>query len=163
MINLGSFETCVCKRRGEPSDSCADQLVLQEKGKKVTLRPKSGESVKLIALDGCVFQDNLPKCDGMFVFQKGNQVYLILVELKGSDIDHAFEQVKYTREARTEYSQIKEAVSGNRSPIESAFVISNYQIDKVSQQKLENSHKVRVKKVLHSVATSPMPDLRKHL
>lgn len=37
MIDLGEYESCVCIRPGEPSDSCADRLVLQEKGKKVTM------------------------------------------------------------------------------------------------------------------------------
>lgn len=162
MIDLGPFETCVCVRPGQPYDSCGDRLVLQEKGKKVTIKPKQGESAKLLVLDGCVFKDNLPKCDGIFFYEKANRAYMILVELKGGDIHHAFEQIKYTREKRVEYTNLKSQFSQNRSGsiLESAFVISNHRIDRVSHQKLEKTYGVRVKAVLHSEATTPLPDLR---
>lgn len=90
---------------------------------------------------------------------------MILVEFKGGDIDHAFEQIKYTREKRTEYSSLKNQFSQNRKGniIESAFVISNHRINPVSHQKLEKNYGVRVKAVLHSEATTPLPDLRKWL
>ncbi len=162
MIDLGSFETCVCQRAGHPSDSCADRLVLQEKGKKVTLRSRPGEAAKLLILDGCLLNDNLPKCDGIFFYEKGNRAYMILVELKGGDIEHAFEQIKYTREHRTEYTSLKNQFSQNRTGniFESAFVISNHRIDRVTHQKLEKAHGLRVKAVLHSEATTPLQDLR---
>ncbi|MEB2786978.1 hypothetical protein [Algoriphagus persicinus] len=162
MIDLGRFEACVCTRKGQPSDSCEGILVLQEKGKKVTLRPKQKEQAKLVVLDGCVFKDNLPKCDGIFFYKKGNRAHMILVELKGGDIDHAFEQVKYTREQRADYTSLRSQFSRNRtgSIIESAFVISNHRLDRVSHQKLEKAYGVRVKAVLHSEATTPIPDLR---
>lgn len=162
MIDLGAFEICVCVRPGEPSDSCAERLVLQEKGKKVTIKPRQGESAKLLVLDGCVLKDNLPKCDGVFFYEKENRAFMILVELKGADIDHAFEQIKYTRQQRKEYADLKNQFSQNRSGniIESAFVISNHRIDQVSIQKLEKAYGIRVKAVLHSEATTPMPDLR---
>lgn len=165
MIDLGLFESCVCVRKGDPSDSCAERLVLQEKGKKVTLRPRQSESAKLLVLDGCVFKDNLLKCDGIFFYEKGNKAHMILVELKGGDIDHAFEQIKYTREQRTEYSSLKNLFSQNRSGsiLESAFVISNHWIDRVSHQKLEKTYGIRVKAVLHSEATTPISDLRSWL
>jgi hypothetical protein len=162
MIDLGYFESCVCVRRGDPSDSCGERLVLQEKGKKVTIRPRHQESAKLLILDGCVFRDDFPKCDGMFFYEKGNKIFMILVELKGGDIDHAFEQVKYTRETRSEYFSLKNQVMNNRAgrPIELAFVVSNHRIDRVRHQKLENMYQVRVKAVLHSEASTPLPDLR---
>lgn len=165
MIDLGEYESCVCVKSGEPSDSCAERLVLQEKGKKVTIKPRQGEAAKLLILDGCVLKDNLPKCDGIFFYEKANRVYMILVELKGGDIDHAFEQIKYTREQRTEYSSLKNQFRQNRKGniIESAFVISNHRINPVSHQKLEKIYGVRVKAVLHSEATTPLPDLRKWL
>jgi hypothetical protein len=165
MIDLGSFESCVCQRAGHPSDSCADRLVLQEKGKKVTLKSRPGEAAILLILDGCVLKDNFPKCDGIFFYEKANRAYMILVELKGGDIDHAFEQIKYTREQRTEYFSLKNQFGQNRSGniFEYAFVISNHRIDAVTRQKLENNHQVRVRQVLHSEATSPMPDLKEWL
>ena len=36
MFNLGEAETCVCKRKGNPSNCCDGELRFQEKGKKVT-------------------------------------------------------------------------------------------------------------------------------
>lgn len=165
MIDLGPFESCVCQRPGQPSDSCADRLVIQEKGKKVTLRPRTRESAKLLILDACVIKDNLPKCDALFLYEKRNQLHVVLVELKGADIDHAFEQISYTKENRAEYHSIKDQVLTNRNGrlMESAFVVSNHKIDRVTHQKLENRHKVRVRQVLHSEATRPMPDLREWL
>lgn len=165
MIDLGLFESCVCQRRGEPADSCAEEFVLQEKGKKVTLRPKGGEQAKLLVLDGCLLKDNLPKCDGVFFLEIASKAFMILAELKGGDIDHAFEQIKYTRERRNHYTLLKTHLSDSTQKIirEEAFVISNHQLDKVSHQKLEKAHGIRVKAVLHCVATSPMPDLRKWL
>jgi hypothetical protein len=162
MIDLGEFEECVCTRKGHPSDSCEDSLVLQEKGKKVTIRPRQRESAKLVVLDGCVFKDNLPKCDGIFFLEKGNKAYMILVELKGGDIDHAFEQIRYTKEQRKEYKSLRNRFNQNRTGriLESAFVISNHRIDRVSHQKFEKTYGVRVKAVLHSEATTPLPDLR---
>jgi len=136
MIDLGQFESCVCVRRGEPSESCADRFVLQEKGKKITLRPKQGERVKLLVLDGCIFKDTRSKCDGIFFFEKGNSTYIILVELKGGDIDHAFEQIKFARENRQIYSDLRNQLGQDRSGkvCEDTFVISNHRLDKVSHQ-----------------------------
>jgi len=165
MINLGDFESCVCQRKGTPSTACEAILVLQEKGKKVTLRTRSGESAKLLILDACVLNNKLPKCDAVFLFEKRNKKYIILTELKGSDINHAFEQIKYTKEYRTVYKELIELLRENEkgTPIELAFVISNHKIDRVTHQKLELTHKIRVKQILHSEATSPMPDLRNWL
>ncbi len=114
-----------------------------------------------MVLDGCIFKDNLPKCDGMFFYKKGTKAHMILVELKGGDINHAFEQIKYTREQRTAYKSLRSQFSQNQkgSILESAFVISNYRIDRVSHQKLEKTYGIRVKAVLHSEATTPIPDL----
>ncbi|MEX2564875.1 MAG: hypothetical protein WD431_02925, partial [Cyclobacteriaceae bacterium] len=128
MIDLGHYESCVCSRKKHPSDSCGAKMVLQEMGKKVTFRPRQRESAKLLILDGCVFKDNLPKCDGVFFFERKNSANMILVELKGGDINHAFEQIKYTREQRVEYSELRNLFRQDRKGaiLESAFVISNH-------------------------------------
>jgi hypothetical protein len=78
MIDLGLFESCVCQRRGEPAVSCAEEFVLQEKGKKVTLRPKGGEQAKLLVLDGCLLKDDLPKCDGVFFLEIASKAFMNL-------------------------------------------------------------------------------------
>jgi hypothetical protein len=162
MIELESFETCVCKRRGVPSDSCADQLVLQEKGKKVTLKPKIREQAKLLIFDKCLINDNQLRCDAIFFLETESKAFMILTELKGEDINHAFQQLVYTREKRSQYALLKTFFdeSTGKTINEEAFVISNYQISKVGLQRLEKSHGIRVKAVLHSEASTPMPDLR---
>lgn len=165
MFDLGSAEKCVCIRRGYPSLSCDGDLILQEKGKKVTLKPKQNETAKLLVLDGCYITDNNPKCDAVFFLSTKSQAFLILSELKGADIDHAFEQIKYTQQKQPKYSDLKKVFSEStkKAVTEHAFIISNYQVSKVDLQKLEKNHGLRVKAILHSEAITKMPDLREYL
>lgn len=165
MIDVGLFENCVCVRRGTPSDSCEDRLVLQEKGKKVTLRTRTGEEAKMLVIDGCVIRDNQPKCDGVFLYRRNNLHWLILVELKGSDIPHAFEQLAYMRTSRREYNVLKSSFMASQTGNlkEEAFIISNHTISRVDQQKMERQWNVRIKAILHSEPTTPIPDLREYL
>lgn len=51
---------------------CDGALILEENGIKVRLVPKHGEEAKALVLDGCVCNDNNPRCDGMFLFKGTN-------------------------------------------------------------------------------------------
>lgn len=165
MINIGSYETCVCKRRSVPHSLCNGVLEFEEKGKKIKLVPRNGEEAKAVVIDGCVCNDNNKKCDGIFLLRSNNKNYMILVELKGKNIEHAFEQLAYVRKHRPEYTELKQLFMENQpgSLRHEAFIVSNFVLKKVEHQKLENTYNIRVKGILHSEATKPVPDIRTRL
>ena len=90
---------------------------------------------------------------------------MILVELKGSEVEHAFEQLVYMRKHRPEYKKIEKLfITGqNRNMSHEAFIVSNFKKTEVEKQKLENTYRIRVKAILHSEATIPVPDIRQYL
>lgn len=166
VIYLDGFTSCVCSGRAVPNKLCDGELAFEEKGKKVTLSLRSGEEAKALAIDGCVLTDNEPKCDGLFLYRaRNNKNFILLVELKGGEIDHAFGQLNYMRNNRPEYTQIKTLFMNNQtgSLREEAFIVSNHGISTVDKQKLENQNQLRVKAILFSEASSPRPDLRDYL
>jgi hypothetical protein len=165
MIELKDFETCVCKSKGAPNSLCENKLTFEEKGKKVKLSIKANEEAKALAIDQCVCKDNLLKCDGLFLYRRKNNHWMIMVELKGRDIVHAFEQLAYMKHHRPVYKEIEHLfMPENPGQLHhEAFIVSNFKITTVEQQKLEQRHGIRVKSILHSEATKPIPDIRKYL
>jgi hypothetical protein len=165
MIDLGAFETCVCLSRAIPNVLCDSNLSFEEKGKKVKITTRAGEVAKALAIDQCVCTDKQLKCDGMFLYRRQNKHWMILIELKGSEIEHAFEQLHYMRNNRPEYNQVETLfMAGQKGSIKhEAFVVSNYIATIVEKQKLEEQYGIRVKAILHSEASSPVPDVRRYL
>jgi len=165
MINIGKFQNCVCRGRANPNDLCDGQLTFEEKGKKVTLEPKAGEEAIAVVIDGCVCADNVSNCDGMFLYKRNNKRWIILVELKGGDLEHAFEQLAYMRNQRQEYKELYNLFSEdqNYSLHEKSFIVSNHILQRIDHQKLENENGIRVSKILYSEATKPIPNLRNYL
>lgn len=165
MIDLGNFETCVCQSNGIPNKLCADHLSFEEKGKKVRITIRQGEEAKALVIDQCVCIDNNKKCDGMFLYRMGNKHWMILVELKGTHIVDAFEQLIFMRKHRTEYKEIESLfMKGQKgTPKHEAFIVSNMIITPVEKQKFEQKLGFRVKAVLHSEATRDVPDIRRFL
>jgi len=145
---------------------CLSEYGFSEEGKKVKLCPKSGEKVMAIVLDGCVFTDNKPKCDGLFLFAASNRKAAVLVELKGAgDIPRAFEQLAYVRTERLEYRDLLNRLNQLPGPkaTEKAFIVSNGLLTKPQKENLENQYCIRVESVLHCEASTPVPDLRHYL
>uniref|UniRef100_Q3ATZ3 Uncharacterized protein n=1 Tax=Chlorobium chlorochromatii (strain CaD3) TaxID=340177 RepID=Q3ATZ3_CHLCH len=167
MIDVKPFENCVCQKMNNHLSLCKSELTLSEKGKSVTLRIRSSEEAKVLVLDGCVFMDNSSRCDGLYLYKKGNKRYALLVELKGAcDIPHGFEQLAYVKKNRQEYRQIVDhfwVEAGGVQPIEKAFLVSNGSLSKPDLETLEKQHNIRVTAILHCEATSQIPDLRKYL
>ena len=166
MIDLGKYEHCVCKGRNNPHSLCDGELIFEEKGKKVQLRPRRDEKAKAVVIDGCVCTDNQTKCDGLFLLRGGNNKhYMILVELKGTDIPRAFEQLAYVRYERVEYKEIEDLfMTGKRGqPNHLAFIVSNSMISLPEKQKLEKEKNIRVRKILLSKVTSKIEDIREHI
>ncbi len=166
MIDLDRFEKCVCRRRGVPNDLCESNLSFEEKGKKVRLSVRTGEEGKALAIDQCVCTDNRQmKCDGMFLYRRGNRHWMIMVELKGGDIEHAFKQLYHMRHNRPEYKEAERLFMEGQvgRPTHKAFVVSSFMLSAVAQHKLEKIHGIHVKAILHKEASKQVPDIRRYL
>ncbi len=165
MIDLGVFNECVCQANKNPFDMCAGALTIQEKGKSVKLTPKYGEEAIALVLDGCVIKNNRSTCDGLFLLKAPHKKWMIPVELKGTHFYDAFQQLAVTIKVLPEFNEIFTLFKSNEpSKIKvHAFVVSNAMINTRDQQKLEQLHEIRVKKILHSTATRPIEDIRNYL
>ncbi len=165
-MNIAPYQHCVCRTYCNTLDLCDGETCFAEQGKKVKLVPRAGEEVVAVVLDGCVFTDNRPKCDGLFLWAGGNRKAAILVELKGAGaLPHAFEQLAYVKKNRPEYRQLLDSLNrlpGSRA-VEKAFIVSNGMLSKPKKETLENRFGIRVAEVLHCEAATPVPDLRRYL
>lgn len=165
MIDLQEFNNCICKQRSVPHRLCDGPASFEENGVKVKFTAKSDEEVVALVFDDCICKDIRPKCDGLFLFRRNNLKFICLAELKGSDVNHAFKQLFYTKTERLEYQRIKHLfIEKSECRIqEKAFIISNHIVPRHEQQKLEDSFGFRITAILHSTATTPIPDLRDYV
>ena len=90
-----SMDHCICQANKRPCDLCCGNLCFLDAGIHVVFRPKKNEDAVAVALDGCVFTDSRKKCDGMFVLFRSHRIDVLLVELKGSHLEDAYEQIVY--------------------------------------------------------------------
>lgn len=69
--------------------------------------------------------------------------------------------MSYTRN-RDEYQQIIDQFYKleNKRVIEKFAIVSNGMLSKPELERLENAYKIRVKRILHCEATTPIPDLK---
>jgi len=157
-----SMTTCVCNSNGDPCKLCCDRLCFEEKGKHVKLIPRKAESAIALALDQCVFQDNDLKCDGLFILSQANRSYVLLVELKGVDIQHAYEQLAYVLNSRPEYREILDHVRANAAGrlVQKSFIVSSGVLGAKEKQKLENTWNIRPVLIAGQKPADKAPDLR---
>lgn len=163
MIDLGEKNCCKCQRFNNSSKMCINQYTITENGKTVKLVPGSNEESQAVILDKCLICDNDPKCDAMFLYKSRRGKYSFLVELKGStDIERAFFQLSYTRDKRLEYKEIikKFSDADGIRVFEKFAIVSNGMLSKPQLERLENEYRIRVKKILHCEASTPVPDLK---
>jgi len=155
-------------RPGEPPALCSGPYAFREAGKEIGFKPRGQEATHAVVLDDCVFQDNELCCDGLFLWKdvRGRRKIAVLVELKGaSDIPHAFSQLAHVERNRPEYQQLLTALNheaGGQAQ-EKLVIVTNGQLKKTDQEKLELDHGIRVVIVQHRAPTQPVPDLREHL
>ena len=144
---------------------CADVLTLQEKGKKIKLTPKRGEEAIALVLDGCAVKSEKSTCDGLFLLKSPHKKWIIPVELKGTHLYDAYQQLANTIQKRSEFKTIYDEFDANESvKINTiSFIVSNAIFNLTDKVKLENAHRIRVKSILHSTATKPIEDIRKYL
>jgi hypothetical protein len=78
------------------TESTDKKITAKENGRKLTLENPNGKLVRKIQVDGCLITDNSHKrCDYMFEIEKPIR-FVIYLELKGSDIKKAYEQLVAT-------------------------------------------------------------------
>lgn len=84
-------------RAGKKKTCFESSTVAEEKGKKFELRNKSRKTVCRVKVDGCLINDHKTKrCD--FLFKVCETETHFLVELKGTDVDKAVDQIIHTFE-----------------------------------------------------------------
>lgn len=161
------YKSCVCVRRGEPHALCSGALGLRENRMEVCLNPHHGEEAFAIVIDGCMVseKDKLPRCDGIFLLKQPNKKWVITVELKGSDLYRAYEQLKYTRLSRAFYKDLVSEFRNHETTqlMETSFIVSNLIISAVEKTKMNLQFNFNVRSILQTTATTPVPDLRKEL
>ena len=89
----------------------------------------------------------------------------MLFRSKGIDLEHAFEQLAYMKNQRPEYLELSNLFSEEEkyNLYEKSFIVSNHIITRPQHQKLEKTNGIRVSQILHSEATTPIPNLRDYL
>lgn len=163
---------CVCVKTGVCVDAdkrcslCFGDDGFQEKGQQVKLKAKSNEQVKAIVLDGCLLSDDSKKsCDGLFLFCKNNKTYILLIELKGTHIEDAFEQLACVKYEHQEYKNLCRHIkkSTNGQIIEKCFVITNGAIGNAAKAKLEKFWRIKVRIVTQQKTRRDTVNLRNYL
>ena len=75
-------------------DRCDKKIVLKENRSKITFLNPNQDKILTIKVDGCAISDNETlRCDYALMPSDEVEIY---VELKGSDIVHAFKQIEST-------------------------------------------------------------------
>ena len=158
---------CICLANKLPCDLCCGDLCFLDAGIHVVFRPKKNEAAVAVALDGCVFTDNQKKCDGMFVLFRSHQIDVLLVELKGSHLEDAYEQIAYVVNHRQEYadfvSHLASLAPTNRRIRESSVIVSSGKINERDREKMEKAWGVKPEVITAQKPASAAPDLRINL
>jgi hypothetical protein len=165
-MNIAPYEHCASGRMANTQSLCAGELTFREAGKQVRLEPRRDEQGTAVVLDGCVFQDDRLKCDGLFLWRGRNKKAAVLVELKGAHhIAHAFEQLAYVQRKRPEYHELLATLNAlpGGVPQQVAIIVSNGMLTRPEHERLENTCGIRVRAVVHCEPTSTIPDVREHL
>jgi hypothetical protein len=83
-----NFSRCTRKRK-DPL------IVVEEKGRRLVIENSTRRLIKVVTVDGCLINDKRIRCDYLFEVNTADES-VIYVELKGSDIDYAFNQLVAT-------------------------------------------------------------------
>ena len=158
---------CICLANKRPCDLCCGDLCFMDEGIHVVFRPKKDEVAIAVALDGCVFTDNRKKCDGMFVLSRSDRTGLLLVEMKGSHLEDAYQQIAYVVNNRQEYTDIVSHLAslapGKLRVRETSVIVSTGLINPRDREKLEKAWGIRPAIFMVQKPARAAPDLRKYL
>ncbi|MGB7925595.1 MAG: hypothetical protein WCF57_20320 [Pyrinomonadaceae bacterium] len=82
------FERC--------SEDCSQiNIVVGEMGRQFRINNANRLLIKKVQVDGCLIDDERLRCDYLFEIEQATHC-IIYLELKGSDLDHAFRQLVAT-------------------------------------------------------------------
>lgn len=147
------FNCCVCVKAGSCVDTgkrcslCFGSNGFQEKGQQVKLVPqKNDEQVKAIVLDGCLLSDDSKRrCDGLFLFCKASKIYIVLVELKGTHIEDACDQLACVKNEHQEYANLFKLIENHKKVkiIEMFFIITNVAVSSREQRRFNKEYNMR--------------------
>lgn len=162
-----NLAACICLANKSPCDLCCGDLCFLDAGIHVVFRPKRNETAVAVALDGCVFTDSRKKCDGIFILARPDHIDVLLVELKGSHLDDAYEQIAYVVHHRKEYadaiSHLVNLAPAQRQVRERSVIVTTGEINKRDRQKLEKAWGIRPEIVTVQKPAGAAPDLRNNL
>lgn len=168
---------CVCSKTRDSQKICWEDDGFQEKDNQVKLRARSGETVKAVVVDGCLLTDGqTKKCDGLFILiskkekNRRQKIYIVLVELKGTHIDDAFQQltsVKHCPEYQNIVEHFKKTINNSKNSvklIKRSFIVTSAKMPpRLSQEKFERSYGIRVDIRTSAQTKAKALDLRKDL
>jgi hypothetical protein len=123
------------------NDECYSiSTVASEKGREFRLNLTAGKSACKVHVDGCLIADNTTtKCD--YILQVCPENELFLVELKGTDVDHAVEQILTThtllKQKIKEYNARKKTEKNIEISDITGHIISS-SIPRAAEQKFKN-------------------------
>jgi hypothetical protein len=83
-----NFKRCTSERN-DP------HIVVEENGRKFIIQNKDKKTVKIVTVDDCLIHDTRIRCDYLFEITLVGD-YVIYLELKGSDVEHAYNQISAT-------------------------------------------------------------------
>ena len=160
------FNCCVCPKAGggktERFRHCLGDDGFDENGKKIKLKAERTERVKAIILDGCLLTNqNKLRCDGLFLFFRTNEIFFVLIELKGTDIEHACKQLSYVKNNCDEYKDLLKFIKDNMkiNITEKCFIVSPLGLKEVEKyrEEYERQYNISFRFIL------PGSNLRKQL
>lgn len=103
----------------------------------------------------------------MFVLSRSDRIDLLLVELKGSHLEDAYEQIAYVVNHRQEYndvvSHLANLTPAKRRVRESSVIVSTGSINIRDREKLEKAWGVRPVIITVQKPAGAAPDLRNTL
>lgn len=83
--------------KGCSKDYLDPLIVVEENKRKFTIHNPGKKPVKRVKVDGCLIKDKRQRCD--YLFEIGRVCHCVIyLELKGKDIEHAFNQLVSTLE-----------------------------------------------------------------
>jgi hypothetical protein len=85
---MKDFPGCETVRK-DSNISISDPCSRNNRSKFCLKNPKRA-SIKVVQVDGCAIQEGI-RCDNLLILPNGQEIY---VELKGSDVEHAVEQIE---------------------------------------------------------------------
>lgn len=89
-------------------------LVFEEKGRKLTLTNRNSLETIRIKVDGCEINDHSMRCDFMLIINDLHQD--IYIELKGTDLSRAKEQILATKQKLGSNTESKAYIVCSRVP-----------------------------------------------